>query len=120
MVFAVSTLNLLVKIFLDITFENARSSGFVEASSLQDVGCVDPIVMPPSHYMFLQIRTELELVHGYLRRDVRPISSRELQMSCVTRRGKADTLISNIVIKENSHRCRWHCICPGRRWYLRV
>jgi hypothetical protein len=28
--------------------------------------CIDPIIMPPSHYMFLQVCSELKLIHRNL------------------------------------------------------
>ena len=66
MVFAIAALDLLVDILLDITFEDAGPCGLVEACRFQDVRGIDPVVMPPSHNMFLQICAKLELVHGNL------------------------------------------------------
>jgi hypothetical protein len=55
-----------VVVFLNITFEDSGSSGFVEAGGLENVCCVDPVVAPSSHYMFFEVCAELELIHGYL------------------------------------------------------
>jgi hypothetical protein len=54
-----------VVVFLNITFEDSGSSGFVEAGGLENVCCVDPVVAPSSHYMFFEVCAELELIHGY-------------------------------------------------------
>lgn len=53
-------------IFLYLPLKNACSRGLVEASGFEDMGCIDPIVLTASHYMFFQVDTELVLVHRYL------------------------------------------------------
>ena len=68
LIFSVSSLNLLVNVLLHITLQNAGSCGFVEACSFENVCRVDPIVMSPSHNMFLEVLAELVLVYGDLRR----------------------------------------------------
>lgn len=63
LVFAIASLNLLVDILLDLSFENARSCGFVKAGSLQDVCRIDPVVMAPAHNMLLEVISKLVLVN---------------------------------------------------------
>jgi hypothetical protein len=50
-------------IFLNIAFQDPRSSGFVEAGGLENVSRIDPVVMPPSHNMFFEVSAELELIY---------------------------------------------------------
>ena len=53
-------------ILLDISLEDSGSGRLVETSSLQDVCCVDPIVMSATHNMLFQVTTKLELIDGNL------------------------------------------------------
>ncbi len=63
LVLAVTTLDLLVDIFLNLAFENASTGRLVEAGTLEDMSGIDPIVESPAHYMFLKLRAELIFVH---------------------------------------------------------
>lgn len=49
LVFAVSTLNLLVCLLLDFALEDSGSGRLVETGSLQDVGCINPIITSTAH-----------------------------------------------------------------------
>lgn len=66
LVFSITTLNLLMDILLYVSFEDPRPSWLVKAGSLQDVGRIDPIVLPSSHDMFLHVTTKLEFIYRYL------------------------------------------------------
>lgn len=70
LIFAVTALDLLVELFLNITFQNSRSGRLVKASGLEDMGCVDPVVMSPPHHMLFQICAKLEFINRYLQRAV--------------------------------------------------
>ena len=50
-------------ILLYFALEDPCASRLIEASSLQDMGGIDPIVLSPSHNMFLEVGTKLELIH---------------------------------------------------------
>ena len=63
LIFAISTLHLLVNALLDLPFEDASSSWFVKTGNLEDVCRIDPIVRPASHDM---VSKQLELVDRYL------------------------------------------------------
>lgn len=52
MEFSITTLNLLMVSLLHITLEDTGSSRLIEASSLKDMGSVDPVVGLTSHDMF--------------------------------------------------------------------
>lgn len=67
LIFAISTLNFLVNILLHISFQNSRTGWLVEAGGFQYMGCVDPVIVPSSHNMFLQVGTELEFINGDLK-----------------------------------------------------
>lgn len=66
LIFAVTSLNFLVGIFLNVALENPRSGGLVELCCFQDMCRIDPIIVPPSHHMLLQVSAKLELVDGNL------------------------------------------------------
>lgn len=66
MIFSISTLNLFMNVLLHISFKDSGSGWLIEASGLQDMCCIDPVIVSPAHNMFLQIRTELKLVYRYL------------------------------------------------------
>lgn len=66
LVFAIAALDLLVHVLLHVSLEDACAGGLVEASGLENVGGIDPVIVPPPHNMLFQIVPELELVHGYL------------------------------------------------------
>lgn len=55
-----------MRVLLHIPLENARASGLVEASGLEDVRSVDPVVVAAAHDVFLEVGAELELVDGNL------------------------------------------------------
>lgn len=50
-------------ILLYLTLENSCARRFVEACGLQNMCRVDPIVLSPSHNMFLEVITELIFIH---------------------------------------------------------
>lgn len=66
LILPVSSLDLLMGILLHLSLQDARSCGLVEAGGLQDVCGVDPVVLATSHDMFLEVGSELILVHGDL------------------------------------------------------
>ena len=51
-------------ILLYFALEDSCASRLIEASSLQDMGGIDPIVLSPSHNMFLEVGAELEFIDG--------------------------------------------------------
>lgn len=55
-----------MNVLLHISFKDSGSGWLIEASGLQDMCCIDPVIVSPAHNMFLQIRTELKLVYRYL------------------------------------------------------
>jgi hypothetical protein len=67
LVFSITTLDLLVNVFLHISLENSGSSWLVEPSSLQDMCCIDPVIVSPSHHMFFEVTTKLEFVYRNLK-----------------------------------------------------
>lgn len=66
LIFAITSLYLLVHVLLHISFQDSRTCGLIKTSSFQDVSRIDPVIMPSSHNMFLQIDSELKLVHWNL------------------------------------------------------
>lgn len=70
LVFAISTLNLLVDVLLDLALEDASAGRFIEASTLEDMSGIDPIVYFAAHHMFLELRAKLVLIDGNLSRDI--------------------------------------------------
>jgi hypothetical protein len=66
LVFAITTLDLFVFVLLDLALEYPRPCRLVEPRSLEDVCRIDPVVVPPTHDMLLEVRAELELVNRYL------------------------------------------------------
>ncbi len=63
LILSVATLNLLMKFFLDFSFQDTGSGRLVKASSFQNMRLIDPIVMTAAHNMFLKIWSELKLIH---------------------------------------------------------
>ena len=63
LVFAITSLDFLMNILLYFAFKDSCAGGLVKASSLQNVGGIDPIVQSPSHDMFLEVGTKLKLIH---------------------------------------------------------
>lgn len=49
LVFAISTLDLLVCFLLDFALEDSGSSRLIETSSFQDMGSINPIVTSAAH-----------------------------------------------------------------------
>src|SRR5690242_20537804 len=66
LIFAIAALDLLMHIFLNVSFENSCSSRLIESSGFEDMCSVDPVVMPPSHYMFFEICAKLVFIDGNL------------------------------------------------------
>ena len=66
LIFAVTSLNLLVNVLLHLALENSCPGRLVEAGRLEDVCGIDPVVRAPAHDMFFQVDTKLEFVHGNL------------------------------------------------------
>jgi hypothetical protein len=66
LVFPVAALDLLVDVLLHFTLKDSGSGGLVEASSLQDVCRIDPIIGATSHNMLLQVHAELKLINRNL------------------------------------------------------
>lgn len=53
-------------VLLDFTLKNSRPRRLIESGCFEDVRGIDPVVGPSPHDMFLELRTELKLEHGYL------------------------------------------------------
>jgi hypothetical protein len=70
LILSVTALDLLVHVLLHLTLENAGSGGLVEASCLQDVCRVDPVILAAAHDMFFEVGAELEFVDGNLQGSV--------------------------------------------------
>lgn len=81
LVFAISSLHLLVHALLDLALENAGASRLVEVGDLQDVGCIDPVVGAAAHNM---VAGNIELVDG----DLRAAMMSALAVGCVERDGR--------------------------------
>ena len=77
LIFPVSALDFLVDILLDVPLEDACAGRLVEASGLEDVCRINPVVFSPAHDMFLEVGAKLVLVHGDLEGVVSSHSGRE-------------------------------------------
>lgn len=53
-------------VFLYLALQDSRSSGLVEAGSLEDMCSVDPVIVATAHYMLLEIDTKLILPYWNL------------------------------------------------------
>ena len=53
-------------VLLYLALQDSRSGGFVEASGLEDMCGVDPIIMATAHYMLLEIDAKLKLPYWNL------------------------------------------------------
>ena len=51
-------------ILLDLALEDSGAGRLVKPGGLQDMGGIDPIVLSPSHNMFLEVGAELEFIDG--------------------------------------------------------
>ena len=63
LIFAITSLHLLMHSLLDLALQNPCPRGLVKVCDFQDVRCVDPVVGPPSHDM---IAFHIVLVYWYL------------------------------------------------------
>lgn len=63
LIFAITTLDLLMYAFLNFALKNPCSRRFIETCYFEDVCCVDPIIGPPPHQTFA---LDFELIDGYL------------------------------------------------------
>jgi len=61
LILSVTSLDLLVGIFLYFALEDPCTSRLVEASGLQNVCCVDVVILAAAHHMFFIVDPELEL-----------------------------------------------------------
>lgn len=66
LIFPVTSLDLLVDVFLHVPLEDACPGRLVEAGGLQNVRRIDPIILSAAHHMFLKVRTKLVFVDGDL------------------------------------------------------
>jgi hypothetical protein len=66
LIFSISTLNLLVYAFLDLSLQYPCSRGLVEPGCFQDVRSIDPVIGPTAHDV--DSRPDIEFVDGYLER----------------------------------------------------
>lgn len=66
LVFAITTLDLLMNTLLHFSFQNSSPCWFVKAGDFQDVSCIDPIVRSTSHDMVI---ANLEFIDGHLQKD---------------------------------------------------
>jgi hypothetical protein len=63
LIFAISTLDLLVHALLDFALEDTGSGRLIVVGYLEDVGCVDPVVGTTAHDM---VAVDIALVDGNL------------------------------------------------------
>lgn len=69
LIFAITSLHFLMRVFLNLSFQNSRTSRFVELGNFQNMRGVDPIVGSSTHNM---VAINIILVYGNLhRRSVR-------------------------------------------------
>lgn len=68
LVFAITSLDLLVYAFLDFSLEDAGAGGLVVVGYLEDVRRVDPVVAAAAHDM---VAIDVELIHTILSAYVR-------------------------------------------------
>ena len=88
MIFAISTLHLLVNALLDLPFEDASSSWFVKTGNLEDVCRIDPIVPTSSHHI---VGSNFELVDGDLKSETSLSAKIELPTEIVNLPAKSET-----------------------------
>jgi hypothetical protein len=60
LVFAISTLDLLMNTLLNLPFEDASSGGFIKTGNLEDMCRIDPIIPTSSHHI---VASNFKLVH---------------------------------------------------------
>lgn len=66
LVLSISTLNLLVDVFLHFALQDSGARGLVESGGFEDMCRIDPVVVSPSHYMLFEICSELEFPYRNL------------------------------------------------------
>lgn len=55
-----------MNIFLYLALEDSSARWLVEPGGLEDMGRIDPVIMPPSHYMLLKVCAKLEFPYWNL------------------------------------------------------
>jgi hypothetical protein len=128
LVFAVSSLDLLVGVLLHFALKDSGACGLVEAGCFQDVCCVDVVIMATAHHMLLPVDTELEFPNGDLLRVI-AVSTFGSESGSGPGDGKHGRLRQSGPFKPHkrrrkrrgsrgaagdvfhSHCCRWQCRC---------